>query len=136
MTAIGAPPGAVPDARAGTLAAFRIVMSSLVVLHGGAGLAAAVSGVPGPVWPWFWVSVVAVVAAALVLVGLRTRPAALLVAGAMAYAHFAVHVPAGTRPVADGAELTPVFGWAFLLMAVFGPGAFALDAVLRRRGRP
>ncbi|QFZ21184.1 hypothetical protein [Saccharothrix syringae] len=135
MTAIGAPPGSRPGARAATLAAFRVVMSSLLVLHGGAGLVGALSGTAGPAWPWLGASVVAVAAGVLVLLGLRTRTAALVAAASMAYSHLAVSFPADV-PVPDGAELTPVFGWTFLLLALFGPGALALDPVLRRRGRP
>ncbi|HEX6340873.1 DoxX family protein [Umezawaea sp.] len=126
------------------LAGFRVVMSFLFILHGCMGLFGAFGGIDGqggsvsfPTWPDFWGSAIPFVTGVLVLLGLFTRPAAVLASGAMAFAYFVVHVPmGGLWPLANGGELAAMFSWIFLLIAVFGPGSFALDAVLRQRRRP
>lgn len=122
------------------LGATRVVISFLFVCHGVVGLFGAFGGIDGqggtvaPLsWPGWWGSVIHLVAGALVLVGLWTRPAALLCSGAMAYAYFTVHQPLALLPLPNGGEPAALFAWIFLLIGVIGPGAFALDALRRRR---
>ncbi len=45
----------------------------------------------------------------------------------MAYAYFVVHQPIALLPIPNGGEATALFSWIFLLIAVPGPGVFALD---------
>lgn len=71
-------------------------------------------------------------AAVLVGIGLFTRVAALLCSGAMAYAYFVVHQPIALLPIPNGGEPAALFSWIFLLIAVLGPGALALDNLRRR----
>jgi putative oxidoreductase len=71
-------------------------------------------------------------AGGLVLLGLLTRVAALLCSGAMAFAYFTVHQPQALLPLLNGGELAALFYLIFLLIAVLGPGPFALDAMLQR----
>src|SRR5262245_1957605 len=122
------------------LAATRVVVSFLFICHGAMGLFGAFGGVDGaggtvaPLsWPGWWGSVIHLVAGALVLIGLYTRPAALLCSGAMAYAYFTVHQPIALFPIPNGGEPAALYSWIFLLVGVLGPGAFALDALRRRR---
>jgi putative oxidoreductase len=122
------------------LGATRVVVSFLFVCHGLVGLFGAFGGVDGQggtvealSWPGWWGSVLHLVAGALVLVGLFTRPAALLCSGAMAYAYFTVHQPVALLPIPNGGEPAALFSWIFLLIGILGPGAFALDALRRRR---
>jgi putative oxidoreductase len=68
-----------------------------------------------------------------VLLGLFTRPTAVLCSGAMAYAYFVVHQPTGLLPVQNMGEPAALYCWIFLLIVILGPGSFALDAV-RTRG--
>lgn len=63
----------------------------------------------------------------LVLVGLMSRPVALLLAGEMAIAYFTAHATRGAWPIANGGELAIIFCAAFLCIAGNGPGAWALD---------
>jgi putative oxidoreductase len=51
----------------------------------------------------------------------------------MAYAYFVVHQPLGLLPIQNNGELAAVYTWVFLLIAILGPGAFALDTMRRRR---
>lgn len=122
------------------LGATRVVVSFLFVLHGFVGLFGAFGGVDGqggtvePLsWPGWWGSVIHLVAGALVMVGLFTRPAALLCSGAMAYAYFVVHQPIALFPIPNGGEPAALYSWIFLLIAALGPGALALDTLRRRR---
>jgi len=115
------------------------VVSFLFICHGFVGLFGVWGGVDGqggtidPLsWPAGWASLIHVVAGALVLVGLWTRPAALLCSGAMAYAYFTVHQPVALFPIPNGGEPAALYSWTFLLVGILGPGAFALDAIRRR----
>lgn len=136
--------GTTTTSQSRVLAGFRVVMSFLFILHGCMGLFGAFGAFGGqggsvsfPIWPDFWGSAIPFATGILVLLGLFTRPAAVLASGAMAFAYFVVHVPmGGLWPLANGGELAAMFSWIFLLIAVFGPGSFALDTVLRHRKRP
>jgi putative oxidoreductase len=119
------------------LSAVRIVVSFLLLCHGAAKLFGAFGGVddhgaavPLGSWPLWWAGVIELGGGGLVLLGLLTRAAALLCSGAMAFAYFTVHQPQALLPLQNGGELAALFSWIFLLIAVLGPGPFALDAML------
>ncbi|TDD49686.1 DoxX family protein [Saccharopolyspora elongata] len=113
----------------------RIVVSFMFMLHGAAGLFG-VLGAPyaAPLfaWPSWWAGVIQFVGGGLVLLGLFTRPAALVCSGAMAYAYFSVHQPRGLLPIQNAGVPAALYAWFFLLIAVLGAGPFALDALFRR----
>ncbi|MCZ7435090.1 DoxX family protein [Micromonospora sp. WMMC241] len=122
------------------LSLFRIVVGLLFLLHGAASIFGILGGnpvtgkaVPVGTWPGWWAALIQLVCGALVLVGLFTRPAALLASGSMAYAYFVVHQPHGLLPISNGGEAAAMFCWSFLLVAVLGAGPWALDALLARR---
>lgn len=73
---------------------------------------------------------------ALVLLGLGTRPAAILCSGSMAYAYFVQHQPNGLFPLENGGEPAALFCWAFLLLAALGPGRWSLKELLTFAARP
>ncbi|MGC4894952.1 DoxX family protein [Micromonospora sp. DT31] len=122
------------------LSLFRAIVGALFVCHGAASIFGVFGGnrgsgeaVPFAAWPGWWAALIQLICGALVLVGLVTRPAALLASGSMAYAYFVVHQPHGLLPMRNGGELAVFFCWSFLLVAVLGPGSWALDALLSRR---
>ncbi|MFG2090108.1 MULTISPECIES: DoxX family protein [unclassified Spirillospora] len=122
------------------LALFRAVVGLLFLCHGTASLFGVLGGNRGSgqaldfaAWPGWWAALIQFVCGALVLAGLFTRPAAVLASGSMAYAYFVIHQPDGLLPIRNGGESAAMFCWAFLLIAVFGPGAWALDSLLARR---
>ncbi|MFG2009189.1 DoxX family protein [Micromonospora sp. NPDC048868] len=122
------------------LSLFRAVVGLLFLCHGLASLLGVLGGsrgtgeaVPLGEWPGWWAALIQAVCGGLVLVGLLTRAAALLASGSMAYAYFVVHQPDALLPLRNGGELAVLFCWSFLLIAVFGPGAWALDTALRAR---
>ncbi|MBB5960335.1 putative oxidoreductase [Saccharothrix tamanrassetensis] len=120
------------------LAAFRIVVSFLFACHGlqGFGLLGGIDGqgtaVPFGSFPGWWGSVIELVGSVLVLVGVAARPAAVLCSGAMAFAYFVVHQPTALLPMHNMGELAAIYSWAFLLIAVLGPGSFTLSRAFRR----
>lgn len=122
-----------------TLSLFRIVIGLLFTLHGLSSVFGLFGGnpmtgkaVPLGTWPGWWVALIQLVCGVLVLVGLFSRPAALLASGSMAYAYFVVHQPDALLPLHNGGERAALFCWAFLLVAALGPGAWALDTLLAR----
>jgi putative oxidoreductase len=122
------------------LALFRMVVGFMFLLHGTASLFGVLGGNRGTgravefaVWPGWWAALIQLVCGALVLSGLFTRVSATLASGSMAYAYFVVHQPDGLLPLGNGGELSAMYCWAFFLIAVLGPGTWALDASLSRR---
>jgi putative oxidoreductase len=118
------------------LSSYRAVVALLFVCHGARSLFG-VLGATGSTtrfldWPSWYAAMIELVAGALVLIGLFTRPAALLCSGSMAYAYFTVHQEKALWPIQNGGEASAMFCWAFLLVAAFGPGRYAVDGLLRR----
>ncbi|GAB2744964.1 hypothetical protein GCM10010442_76000 [Kitasatospora kifunensis] len=87
-------------------------------------------------WPGWWAALIQLVGGALVLLGLGTSPATLLCSGSMAYAYFTVHQELALWPIENGGELSVLFCWIFLAIAVTGPGSLALDRLLGRAPQP
>jgi putative oxidoreductase len=131
-------PAGTNRAAAPTLGAFRVVVGFLFALHGLQGLFGAFGGVDGagaavPVLSFAGLgSLIPLVCGVLVLLGLFTRPAAVLASGAMAFGYFVVHQPMGALPIANLGEPAALYSWIFLLIAVLGPGSYALDSLRRR----
>ena len=112
------------------LALFRIVIGLLFALHGTAklfGWPATKSGaVPVGTWPYWWAGVIELAVGVLVALGLFTRIAAVIGSGTMVFAYFTEHQAKGLLPIENGGELATLYCFAFLLIALIGPGAFAL----------
>lgn len=113
------------------LGLFRIVHGLLFACHGAATLFGVLGGGHGPSpsvgqWPGWWAALIQLVGGGLVLLGLLTRPAAVLCSGSMAYAYFVHHQPDGPFPLQNGGETAALFCWAFLLVAAFGSGRWAV----------
>jgi putative oxidoreductase len=64
----------------------------------------------------------------LLIVGLWTRPVALVLAAEMVAAFFIVHVPRGGWPVQNAGELPLLYALIFLFLAARGAGPASLDA--------
>jgi putative oxidoreductase len=119
---------------------FRIVMGLLFTLHGATSVLGLFGGNRGSgqalevgLWPGWYAGLIQLVCGLLVLVGLFTRPAAVLASGSMAYAYFVVHQPEGLLPVQNGGVTPALYAWIFLAIAVLGAGPWSLDALLPKR---
>ena len=72
----------------------------------------------------------------LLVLGLFTRPVALILSGEMAWAYFSSHAPGGIWPIMNRGELAALYSFVFLYLAVRGGGGFSLDGLLKAlRGR-
>ncbi|MDQ0380904.1 DoxX family protein [Amycolatopsis thermophila] len=117
----------------------RIVVGLLFACHGlqGFGAFGGIDGqggaVPFGLWPGWWAGVIETAGGALVLLGFGTRAAAVVCSGTMAYAYFTVHAPLALLPLQNMGEPAAIYAWVFLLIAVLGPGRFAVSGLLRRR---
>jgi len=69
---------------------------------------------------------------ALMLLGVFTRPLALVLAGEMAYAYFTVHAPQGRWPIQNQGELAVVYCFLWLYFSAAGAGPISVDRALRR----
>lgn len=120
------------------LGLLRIVTALLFSCHGASALFGVLTTghggktVPVGQWPGWWAAVIQLVGGAFVLLGLGTRIAALLCSGSMAYAYFTVHQEHALWPIQNSGELSVLFCWTFLAIAVTGPGSLALGPLLRR----
>ena len=125
--------------RGPVLSLFRVVVGLLFVCHGAATLFNVLGGPHGGPqphvgeWPGWWAALIQFAAGGFVLLGLGTRVAALLCSGSMAYAYFTVHAEKALFPIQNGGEPAAMFCWSFLMIAIFGGGPWALDALLTRR---
>jgi putative oxidoreductase len=118
------------------LSIFRIVLALLFLTHGLVKLFGFPAGaLPGqvPLLSLFGVAgLLELVGGAAILLGLFTRPVAILMSGEMAVAYFMVHAPQGFFPVLNGGELAILYCFAFLYLGAAGGGSWSLDA--RRDG--
>lgn len=122
---------------------YRVVLGLLISCHGASSLLGWFGGAVGTgktisptQWPGGVAALIQLVCGLLVLIGLGTRAAAVLLSGAMAYAYFDVHQRHAVLPIQNGGELAALFSWGFLMVAILGPGAWSLDTILRRsRGK-
>jgi putative oxidoreductase len=120
-------------------AALRIVSGFLFLQHGYPKLFGTLPGsaeveLPRELLSIFWWSGFLELAGGfLIMIGLRTRPVAFIVAGEMTVAYFWRHAPRGFWPGSNGGELAALYCFVFLYLAAAGAGNWSVDAVLRRR---
>ncbi|MEU4692386.1 DoxX family protein [Actinoplanes sp. NPDC023714] len=119
---------------------FRIVVGLLFACHGVASLFGLLGGARGTgeplqagVWPGWYAAVIQLVCGLLVMIGLFTRPAAILASGSMAYAYFVVHQPDGLMPIENGGVTPALYAWSFLLIAASGAGQWSVDTLISSR---
>jgi putative oxidoreductase len=119
------------------LAALRIVAALIFLEHGTQkliGFPAPPEGGLPPVGSLLWIGAwIELVGGVLLLIGLLTRPAALIASGEMAVAYWMFHAPASTFPALNGGDAAILYCFIFLLFVFAGAGAWSLDKVLRGR---
>ena len=120
------------------LALLRIFAAAVMMQHGVQKLFGLLGGINGQggtvqIMSQFGLAgIIETFVALLVLVGLFTRPAALVLSGEMAVAFFQAHFPRGFWPIQNGGETPVLLCFIFLFFAAFGAGSFSLDALLSR----
>lgn len=83
---------------------------------------------------WF-AGMIELLLAPLLIVGLFTRPVALILAGEMAFAYWIGHAPRGFYPSVNGGNLAIMYCFVFLYLAFAGGGPWSVDSALRRQGK-
>ena len=118
----------------------RVVAGLLFMQAGGMKILDWFGGVPGqfgghpPAWTQAWIGgVLEFYGGLLILLGLLTRPVALILSGEMAVAYFQFHQPNGFWPIQNHGEPAVLLCFIFLLFAAYGAGDWSLDR--RFRGR-
>jgi putative oxidoreductase len=91
------------------------------------------SGAPEAFSQMWFAGVLEVFGGGLIVLGLFTRPVALILAAEMAVAYFQAHAPRGPWPILNGGESAALFCFIFLYLFAAGGGPYSLDAALRAR---
>lgn len=115
------------------LSVLRIVSSLTFLEHGTAKFLGfpVLPHVP-PAWSLSWYGgLMELVGGLLLLLGLFSRPVALLLSGEMAVAYWVAHFPQSPFPALSGGDAAILYCFVFLYIAVAGPGPWSLD----RRGQ-
>jgi putative oxidoreductase len=69
---------------------------------------------------------------ALLMIGLLTRPVALILSGEMAFAYFIGHFPKSFFPVINNGTAAIMLCFACLYLATSGPGPISVDAARKK----
>lgn len=114
-------------------ALLRIVSGFMFSFHGAQKILGFLSEHPKPpAWSQIWFGgLIELVGGLMIMVGLRTRPAAFLCSGTMAVAYFQFHwkfqMGAAFLPGINQGELAALYAFVFLLIACRGGVKWALD---------
>jgi len=121
--------------------ALRIVAGFTFSLHGCQKILGFFGGMGGhgataPLFSLLWTAgMLEIVGGLLLILGLCTRPVAFVLAGAMAFAYFRMHLPRGPWPIQNGGELAVLYCFVFLYLCTAGPGPLSLDRLFRKSAR-
>ena len=120
------------------LSLLRIVAGLMFIQHG----TQKIFGFPAPAMGPFDIAsqigiggVIELVGGALIIIGLFTRPVAFILSGMMAVAYFQFHAATGgLYPLVNKGELAALYCWVFLYITAAGPGAWAVDNMIGKKG--
>jgi putative oxidoreductase len=80
---------------------------------------------------FWWIGVLELVGALMLIVGFWTRLAAFILSGEMAVAYWLAHAPQSFFPVNNGGDAAILYCFVFLYLFAAGGGPWSLDAWLR-----
>jgi putative oxidoreductase len=78
-------------------------------------------------------AIIEVFGSLLLLVGLFTRLAALVMSGEMAFAYFMAHAPKSFYPAVNGGTLAILYCFMFLYLVFAGGGPWSLDRIMLKQ---
>jgi putative oxidoreductase len=117
----------------------RIVVGFTFSLHGFQKLFGLFGGMGGKgatahFISWLWVAgFLETFGGSLIVLGLFTTPAALILCGEMAVAYFWVHFPRSFWPTVSGGELAVLYCFFYLYLFTAGPGPLSADHLVRKK---
>jgi putative oxidoreductase len=118
------------------LSVLRFVAGLAFLQHGLSkffGFPASPMPIPSPMPPIVMASgTIELVAGALLVIGLFTRPVAFIASGMCAVGYFMAHAPKGFFPLINGGETILLYCFIFLYLAAAGGGAWSADAATKR----
>ena len=119
------------------LSVLRIIAGFTFSLHGLQKLFGAFGGLQGGTAAFgllLWTAgVLECFGGLLILLGLFTRPVALLLCGEMAVAYLRTHAPWGFWPILNSGEPAVLYCFIFLYLSIAGGGAIGLDRLVRKK---
>ena len=119
------------------LSVLRIVTGLLFVEHGTQKLLGypdgPMAGSPVDLSLMGMSGVLELVGGALILIGLFTRPVALILSGMMAVAYWMVHAPQNPFPVNNQGDAAILYCFVFLYLVFPGAGPISVDAMMKKR---
>ena len=113
------PPGAVAAAAGATKAA-----AAGAAKAAGASLMGTLAPAAGPI---------ELIGGVLLVIGLFSRPVALICSGEMAFAYFMAHAPRNFYPINNGGAEAIFYCFVFLYFVFSGPGPFSVDQLLKKK---
>jgi putative oxidoreductase len=112
-----------------TYAVMRIIVGLLFFCHGLQkvfGWFGGVNGAAAPVFSLLGIAgLIELVTGTLIAAGIATAKAAFIASGLMAAAYFMTHFPAGLWPIQNDGELSVLYCFLFLYMAMCGSGIWS-----------
>ena len=112
------------------LSVLRIVAALLFLEHGTQKLFGFPAGPSAPPEVFSLLGaagVLELVGGALLVLGLFTRPVALILSGEMAFAYWMAHAPKSIFPILNGGDSAILYCFIFLYLVFAGPGPWSLD---------
>lgn len=94
------------------------------------------SCIPQPFTPLWLSGIVEIMLGSMLLFGLASRSVALLLAGVTAIAYVTTQTQQDFFPYLDDGKLAIVYGFAFLYLAVAGPGPWSIDGITATKPAP
>ena len=111
-------------------ALMRIVFGLVFLAYGLQKFGIGGDAAPFVSYPFGVAGVIEVIAGALIVLGVFTKPAAFIASGEMAVAFFTFHVPmGGLHPVINQGAVAVLFCFAWLYIASRGSGIWSIDAL-------
>ena len=110
-------------------ALLRIVSGLLFLAHGVQKFLNFPTAFPYPLNPMLQAAgTIEIVAGALIIIGLATRPAAFIASGMSAVGYWVAHGSQGPYPIVNGGETIILYTFIFLFIATRGAGIWSIDA--------
>ena len=110
----------------------RIVIAVLFASHGVQKLFGALGGHIAHNPKFIIAGIIEFICGIMIGFGFKTRLAALIASGEMAFAYFTVHYPSSFWPIVNGGEKAVFYCFIFLFMASYGSGNWSIDSLLKK----